>query len=145
MLEGDESSTWLLHGEGGDHTLALVLTDAGEEMGARDVLTFTCTEDRPDITIDDPADEDKVDDPFTVTVTAENFTLDVDSADAENVTDVGHFHVLIDGVYDALGGVDGAEVTGLTSGDHTLTTVLVNNDHSDLDPIVFDEITISVP
>jgi hypothetical protein len=141
---GEDASSWLLHGEPGDHTLTLVLTDGTDPISARDTVSFTCAADRPDITIDDPSDGDEVDDSFTVSVTAENFTLDADSAGQENATDVGHFHVLIDGGYAALGGADGAEVSGLSSGDHTLTTVLVANDHSDLDPIVFDEIAITV-
>jgi hypothetical protein len=80
----------------------------------------------------------------TVTVTVANFALSPAHVGTAPVEGEGHWHVLVDGVYQGFSATTSAVVTGLTVGDHTLRVELHNNDHSALAVDVFAVVTIHV-
>jgi hypothetical protein len=105
---------------------------AGGSAGGADSLSLNFSS---------PADEANVSDPFTVTLEA-NVPLD-DPSTGEH-----HVHLCIDGAdcdveseYALVYG-DTFEVSGLSTGEHTIEASLRNADHTDAGPS--DEITIVV-
>ena len=52
--------------------------------------------------------------------------------------------MLIDGTYWTLGSSSPITVEGVSSGEHELSVMLVNNHHSELDPLVLDAQPITV-
>lgn len=136
---------YLLHQGGGDHVVTVVLANYDHtELGARDTMTVNVADTRPDVTITSPPLGETLPTDFNVAVSVENFLLDPDAIGGGSVDGVGHYHVLIDGVYYTLGATGSVAVTGAPSGDHVLRVELVNNDHASHDPIVYDEIAIHV-
>lgn len=110
-----------------------------------DSLSFTVTADRPGISILAPA-AGKIGTSTTVTVSVENFTLDAANfgKSGVNMPHDGHFHVDVDGVYYIASAIDSVTISGLAPGDHLLQVELVNNDHTELIPAVWDQIKVTV-
>ena len=86
----------------------------------------------------------------TLQTSPTNFTYDAASVGGAAVADTGHYHVYVDGSYF---GYAASGVTSVTLPDdptvedetHVVSVELVNNDHSSLDPIVRDEISVTSP
>jgi hypothetical protein len=138
-------STWLLHQDGGTHDLmvALALSDHSE-IGVYDWIRVTTPEGRPDITITSPPSGEFVSTTFTGSVSVENFTLDPDSFGGANVDGEGHYHVFIDDLYLGASGESTFTATNVIPGERVLRVGLFNNDHSERNPPVYDEVTITV-
>jgi hypothetical protein len=71
-------------------------------------------------------------DTATLNVTFANFTLAPTHISQPPVIGEGHYHIFIDGVYLTFTAEPSYTLTGLALGDHNVTAVLYNNDHSPL-------------
>ncbi|MBM4367016.1 MAG: hypothetical protein FJ102_12455 [Deltaproteobacteria bacterium] len=138
------TTPWFMHVTPGYHDFQLVLAaNDHTELAARDSVGVTITADRPDVSIDSPVAGDVVSDGFYVMASAENFSMSTDVGGA-NVTDAGHMHLYVDDAYYVFSTDGQFAVSGLASGEHTLRVELMNNDHSELSPRVFDEIVVNL-
>ncbi len=144
--EGEED-VYAYHVSGGDHVLeARLAWNDHTETGAVDYTRFSVTADRPDITIGSPIDNDVISaSMFTLQIDAENFDI-VDNAGGNSAGGEGHYHIYIDDAY-----YDYATTTTVLidasvfgAGEHVARVTLVNNDHTDLDPVVEDEVTFTL-
>jgi truncated hemoglobin YjbI len=99
---------------------------------------------QPSISIDSPTGGD-VDQPFTVTISVENFTLDPAAGPSEtNEAGKGHWHLHVDGEYFNFSTATTLEVIGLTQGSHKLKAELVNKNHASFSPAIFsNEVTVN--
>jgi len=142
---GTSLETAVRHVSAGEHTLEVRLANNDHtELAARDSVSFSVAADRPDVTITSPGDGETVSGDVYVMSTVENFTLSEDVGGA-NVAGEGHLHLFLDGAYYQISTDGQFLVSGLPSGEHTLTVGMVNNDHTDVNPMVYDWATITVP
>ncbi len=140
------NETALLHTDGGDHTVEVWLSENDHtELAVGDSARVTIPEDRPDVEIDSPPNGEVVTSDFTLSVSLENFTLDPDNIGNSHVDGQGHYHVYLDGAYKVASAESSVEITGVSSGEHTIEVYLAQNDHALVDPEVLDLITINVP
>ncbi|HEX9709038.1 MAG TPA: hypothetical protein VGB42_03605 [Candidatus Thermoplasmatota archaeon] len=98
----------------------------------------------PTVVIDSPANLDVVASgtvPIQVTVT--NFTLDGSAVGGAPVPDEGHYHIMLDGVYQKFDHRLSTFLADVTQGVHVLTIELAENDHTLLG--INDSVTITVP
>lgn len=145
MFPSANLTSYLVHQAPGAHVVTVALTSNDHtELGARDQYTVNVATDRPDITITSPASGDHVTSDFNLTVSPENFTFVDYNTHSTNEDGFGHYHVLIDGNYYALGTTNSTLVSGVPTGQHLLSVMLVQNDHSDREPMVVDEIPITI-
>jgi hypothetical protein len=145
-------ATYIYNQPAGDHILEVQLVNNDHTpTGASDWMRVNTTPDRPDIAITSPLDgESLTSSTVTVMTTHENFTFDANNVGGTNAADTGHYHVYLDGAYLKYVATDSTTVDipnnpVVTPETHTIRVELVNNDHSYLDPIVDDEITIETP
>jgi len=140
-----EPDVFLLHTAGGEHEFMVALAENDHtEIGVVDFVTAEVAADRPDITIVSPPEGEIVTGDFVVGVSAENFTLDPDGLGTDPVDGEGHYHVLVDGLYNTASGESSATLFGVPPGEHTVRVQLAENNHEDYEPLVFDEVTVTV-
>ena len=143
VASGD-SSAWLYQQGTGEHVIMAVLADNDHtELDTVDYVRISSPEDRPSIALTSPPVGEALPSSFAVAFNTENFTLSEDVG-GTTVEGEGHVHVLIDGTYWTLGSSSPITVEGVSSGEHELSVMLVNNDHSELDPFVIDAQPITV-
>jgi hypothetical protein len=140
-----EGTVYLEHVTPGEHTITVVLADNDHtETAAADYARVDVADAAMDVTIDSPSDGEVVTGDFYVSATADNFTLDDAAVGGADVDGEGHYHVLVDGAYYTYGTGAPVLVSGLAPGEHTLSVVLVQNDHTNVEPLVMDEVSITV-
>jgi hypothetical protein len=101
-------------------------------------ITVSAPAANPAVSITSPSNGATVSDTFTVTVASTNF----------NVPSQGHYHVYLDGQTStekmAYGQTSTVTFSGVSPGPHTVTVVLANPDHTDLQPLVSQAIRVNV-
>ena len=119
------------------------------------IIGFTIPGDARAIRITAPGEGDVHESSsLPVTVDIDNFTLDPDAAGGPNADDTGHWHLVTGSTWtgpvvaeglalDALATDLNTEDAGSTS--ISLWAVLANNDHTPVDPPVFDRVQVTVP
>ncbi len=89
-----------------------------------------------------------------VGVQIDNFTLDSAAAGQLNVADQGHWHLVVGSAFTASTSFEGLDTSaiatdlstvGASSSYLSIWAVLANNDHTLVDPPVFDEVALLVP
>lgn len=99
----------------------------------------------PDVRITSPAEGATVPLNWTlVGVEATDFVLDPAAIGQAPAAGRGHYHVFLDGVYLYYSADDAALVKDIGAGPHTVRVALYNNDHTPIDPPVWDEVNITV-
>jgi len=145
---GSGDSVTLYHVAAGPHIVELRLAENDHTEivgGAVDYARVSVAESRPDVFITSPAAGDVVTSTFTLLVSPENFTFDEENAGGANVDGSGHYHIFADGNYYTYSASPSVLMAGFESGEHTLSVMLVNNDHTDLDyPVWSEDVTIVV-
>ena len=136
-LGTDPSQAYITHLSSGMHELAVELVNNDHSSLPTPVMAMVMV-NVPANAADIRVDSDAVTTGFnsaTVPVEAsvENFTLDPDiSGTMPNMPGMGHYHVYVDGTYTTATGADLVNLLHQSAGDHVVTVVLANYDHSEL-------------
>lgn len=84
----------------------------------------------PSIRILSPANQAMVGSTVTIHVKVANFTLRQDLVGKAPTAGMGHYHIMVDGVYNNYSATDTGVAKGLKPGRHQILVVLANNDHT---------------
>lgn len=137
---------WLYNLTPGSHLLEVVLAgNMHGEFDARDYAVVSSPSDRYGVTITSPPEGEIVGSDTYVSVSSENFVVDADMVGMGAEEGHGHYHIYVDSVYYTYSADASTLVSGLASGDHTLSVHLAGNDHTELSPLVVDEVHVTVP
>lgn len=152
-----ESGGWVTNLAPGTHTVEIRLADNDHtEVGVADSYEVTVTADRPDVVLTLPTDDEgapitEFDEGETITlgIAAENFTFDEAAIGGDNVEDVGHYHISVDGEYLDLGTGPTFDLVGLTADGEAAKTYdvmvsLQQNNHDPLTPECMDMVSVTI-
>ena len=143
----DPDSVWATRLSEGDHevTVALANNDHSElDPAATDTIKVTVPAGTPGVEISAPTSSQSIDSStWEVGVSVSNLTLDPDNIGGTNTSGEGHYHVYVDGVYQTASGEDSTWIFDQSAGDHILSVVLTENDHTETSSV--DYIRVSAP
>jgi hypothetical protein len=136
----------------GDHVLKVELrnNDHSMLMGPMDqymdMIHFTISDIRPEIHIVHPMDGAIIyHDMLHLQVDVMNFTLNGTMIGSDmNMEGEGHYHVYINDNLVGPYNETMVDLTDLPAGDHVLKVVLVNNDHSHVQPMIMDMVHFTI-
>ncbi len=136
----------------GDHVLKVELRNNDHSMLTgpmdhfMDMVHFTISDMRPEIHIVHPMHGAIIyDDMIHLQVDVMNFTLNGTMIGSDmNMEGEGHYHIYINDNLVGPYNETMVNLTDLPAGDHVLKVVLVNNDHSHIQPMVMDMINFTI-
>ncbi|HLF06875.1 MAG TPA: hypothetical protein VI893_06880, partial [Thermoplasmata archaeon] len=132
----------------GNHTLKVQLFNNNHSAvvpAVFDEISITVLGQAPSLTIVDPLPNAQVDSASVeVTLNVTFFDLNGSAIGKPNKAGEGHWHVYLNGVLAKMGATMKFDLTNLSAAQYNLRVDLRNNDHTELQPPVFDQITIKI-